>query len=72
MLLYLSKRARPDCLAAVSYLATSVTKCDTDDVGKLVGLVRYIRGTREMGVVLRPGDGCASQTICRRIIWCPH
>ena len=56
MLLYLSKRARPDCLTAVSYLATRGTKCDTDDVGKLVRLVRYIRGTREMGVVLRPGE----------------
>ena len=55
MLLYLSKRARPDCLTAVSYLATRVTKCDTDDVAKLVRLMRYIRGTREMGLVLRPG-----------------
>jgi Reverse transcriptase (RNA-dependent DNA polymerase) len=54
-LLYLAKRVRPECLTAVSYLATRVTKCDADDVEKLVRLVKYIRGTSELGLVLRPG-----------------
>jgi hypothetical protein len=32
-----------------------VTRCDSDDVDKLICLARYIRGTREMGMILRPG-----------------
>jgi hypothetical protein len=55
MILYLAKRARPELLTAVSYLATRVTKCDSDDIDKLIRLVRYIRGTRDMGIVFRPG-----------------
>jgi hypothetical protein len=55
MILYLAKRARPELLTAVSYLATRVTKCDSDDVDKLFRLIRYIRGTRHMGMILRPG-----------------
>jgi hypothetical protein len=54
-ILYLAKRARPELLTAVSYLATRVTKCDGDDVDKLIRLIRYIRGTRELGMILRPG-----------------
>jgi hypothetical protein len=46
---------RPECLTAVSYLATRVTQCDADDVEKLLRLVKYILGTREQGLVLRPG-----------------
>jgi hypothetical protein len=55
MILYLAKRARPELLTAVSYLATRVTKFDGDDVDKLIRLIRYIRGTRELGMLLRPG-----------------
>jgi hypothetical protein len=55
MILYLAKRARLELLTAVSYLATRVIKCDGDDVDKLIRLIRYIRGTREMGMLLRPG-----------------
>jgi hypothetical protein len=55
MILYLAKRARPELLTAVSYLATRVTKCDGDDADKLMRLIRYIRGTRHMGMILRPG-----------------
>jgi hypothetical protein len=40
----------------VSYLATRVTPCTVVDVEKLHRLVRYIRGTTDLGVVLRPGD----------------
>ena len=56
MILYLAKRARPELLTAVSYLATRVTRCDSDDVDKLIRLVRYIRGTRDMGMILKPGS----------------
>jgi hypothetical protein len=54
-MLYLAKRVRPECLTAVAYLATRVTRCDGDDVEKLHRLIRYVRGTKEMGIVLRPG-----------------
>ena len=52
---FLGKRARPDCLAALAYLATRVTRCTTDDVDKLKRLLRYIADTRDRGVVFRPG-----------------
>ena len=55
MILHLAKRTKPECLAAVSFLASRVTKCTLDDVEKLQRLVRYIRGTRDSGVVLMPG-----------------
>ena len=54
-LLYVAKRIRPECLTAVSFLSTRVTKCDEDDVEKLRRLVRYIRKTKDLGLVLRPG-----------------
>ena len=54
-LLYLEKRTKPECLTAVSFLATRVTRCTADDIGKLARLVRYIRRTKDRGVVLRPG-----------------
>ena len=55
MVLYLAKRTKPECLTTVSYLATRVTKCTTDDVDKLQRLIRYIGATRDSGVVLMPG-----------------
>jgi hypothetical protein len=54
-LLYLAKRTRPECLTGVSYLATRVTKATVRDVEKLHRMVRYIRRTLDLGVVLRPG-----------------
>ena len=55
MILHLAKRTKPECLAAVSLLASRVNRCTLDDVEKLQRLVRYIRGTRDSGVVLMPG-----------------
>ena len=54
-LLYLAKRTRPECLTAVAFLATRVTKCDLDDLKKLTRLLLYVNGTKERGIVLRPG-----------------
>lgn len=54
-MLYLAKRARPDCLTAVSFLATRVNRCTTDDLTKLQRLMRYVCGTKERGVVFSPG-----------------
>ena len=57
MVLYLAKRTKPECLTAVSYLTTRVTKCTADDLDKLQRLVRYIAATRNRGLVLMPGAG---------------
>ena len=54
-LLYLGKRARPEILTATTFLATRVAKADTDDVGKLRRVIRYLRGTAGRGIRLRPG-----------------
>ena len=54
-MLYLAKRTRPETLTAVAFLVTRVTKCDKDDLGKLKRLLLYVNGTRERGIVLRPG-----------------
>ena len=54
-LVYLAKRVKPECLVAVAYLTTTVTRCTEDDVDKLHRLVRYIRRSRDTGLVLNPG-----------------
>jgi len=55
-LLYVSKRVRPEMLAAVSFLSTRATEPDIDDLAKLHRVLGYLLGTRERGVVLRIGD----------------
>lgn len=55
-ILYLAKKSRPDLLLTVSYLATRVSKCTKDDLAKLLRLVRYLRETRERGLLFRPGE----------------
>jgi hypothetical protein len=54
-MLYLAKKSRPECLTAVAFLATRVTRCTEHDWDKLTRLVRYVNYTKERGVVLRPG-----------------
>jgi hypothetical protein len=36
-------------------MATKVHSCDGDDVDKAIRLVKYIRGTKDTGIILRPG-----------------
>ena len=55
MMSYLAKRAKPECLTAVAFLATRVTKCTEDDIEKLDRLIRYVRYSKDRGLVLRPG-----------------
>ena len=55
-LLYLVKRGRSECLTAVSFLATRVSQCDTDELKKLIRLIRYVRGTVKRGIVLQVGN----------------
>jgi hypothetical protein len=54
--LYLAKRVKPECLTTVSYLATRVNKADSDDIGKLNRLLRYLRHSRGRGIRLCPGS----------------
>jgi histone deacetylase 1/2 len=50
--LYLAKRVRPDILTVVSFLVKRVNNPTEEDMRKLERLVRYVRGTRELGIVL--------------------
>ena len=51
-LLYLSKRTRPDILVAVSFLTSRVIDPSEQDAGKLRRVLRYLYGTKGLGIVL--------------------
>ncbi|CAM9814485.1 unnamed protein product, partial [Ectocarpus fasciculatus] len=53
-LLFLSKRVRPDILTAVSFLTTRVQKPDEDDLKKLGRVLKYLRKTQELTMVMCP------------------
>ena len=50
--LYATKRARPDTCTAIAFLTTRVREPDKDDWKKLVHLMKYLRGTRKLPLVL--------------------
>jgi hypothetical protein len=50
--LYATKRAMPDTCTAIEFLTTRVREPDKEDWTKLVHLMRYIRGTRTMPLIL--------------------
>lgn len=64
-LLYLAKCTRQECLTAVAYLATRMTKCNGDDIEKLHQLVRYLRGSNRAQT---RGDRSICESVRRRII----
>jgi hypothetical protein len=49
---YATKRARPDTCTAIAFLTTRVSEPDKDEWTKLVHLMRYIRGTHTMPLIL--------------------
>lgn len=53
---YLAKRVRPEILCPVVFLSTRVQRCDEDDWGKMLRVMKYLNGTKDMGIVLEP-DG---------------
>ena len=55
-LLYLAKRTRPECLVAVSFLTTRVTKSTVQDKEKVNRVLRYIADTPGAQVLLQPGN----------------
>ena len=50
--LYATKRARPDTCTSIAFLTTRVRTPDKDDWKKMVHLMKYVRGTREMPLIL--------------------
>ncbi len=50
--LYLAKRARPDLLTTISFLSSRVKDVRLEDIEKLNRMLRYIRGTKTLGLVL--------------------
>jgi hypothetical protein len=55
-MLYLAKRTKPECLTATAFLATRVTKSTLEDKEKLNRLLKYVRHTKDTGIILRPGN----------------
>jgi hypothetical protein len=51
--LFLTKRARPDIATAVAFLTTRVKASDEDDWKKLTRMIRYLRGSIELSLILR-------------------
>jgi hypothetical protein len=51
-LLYLSKRSRPDLLVSTAFLTTRVLCATTEDWGKLERVIKYLRGTPDLGITL--------------------
>ena len=62
--LYLSKRVRVDILLTVSFLTTRVLCPDEDDWNKLSRLLKYLNGSRNIGLCLEPGE---SKSLCAYI-----
>ena len=50
--LYATKRARPDTCTAIAFLTTRVRAPDKDDWMKLSHLMKYLRGTRNLPLIL--------------------
>jgi hypothetical protein len=56
-MLFATKRARPDTSTAISFLTTRVTDPDEDDWKKLAHLMKYLRGTKELPLILSANGG---------------
>jgi len=52
--LYLGKRVRPDLLTAISFLSRRVQSPTEQDLKKLYRLIRYLRGSKQLGIALEP------------------
>ena len=54
--LFVSCRSRPDIKCAVSFLCTRVKDPDEDDWKKLIRLLRYLNGTKNMSLTIEASD----------------
>jgi hypothetical protein len=50
--LYATKRARPDTCTAIAFITTRVREPDIDDWAKLSHLMKYLRGTKSLPLIL--------------------
>jgi hypothetical protein len=50
--LYATKRARPDTCTAIAFLTTRVREPDQDDWTKLAHMIKYLRGTKLLPLIL--------------------
>ena len=50
--MYLAKRVRPECLVACSFLASRVNVATEEDMSKLMRLLKYLNGTKDIGLRL--------------------
>ena len=57
MLLFVSKRARPDIQVAIAFLSTRTTKSDNDDWKKLGRVIGYLKATKDLKLHLSCTDG---------------
>jgi hypothetical protein len=71
-----AKRTRPECLAAVAFLATRVTMSDEVDMEKLMRLLGYMLATPHRGIAFKIGKFMslnafidAASTIHGEIVW---
>ena len=53
--LYTTKRDRPDTCAPVAFLNTRVRELDTDYWKKLANMMKYLRETRNLPLILGAG-----------------
>ena len=54
---YMAQRSRPDLLTAAAFLTTRVMEPTEQDDGKLHRMLRYLNGTKEMGIRLKGEPG---------------
>ena len=62
LLLYVSKRARPDISTTIVYLCTRPTVADTDDWRKLRQLLQYLRTTIDLELIIGADSMMAFKT----------
>jgi hypothetical protein len=55
-LLHLSKRAQPDIISVVGFLCTSVKEATVEDSTKLVSVLVYLKGTRQIVMRMKPNN----------------
>ena len=58
-LLFLGKQSRPDLKTAISFLSTRVREPDTDNYKKIISLMKYLKGTKDIPLTLEADNsGC--------------
>jgi hypothetical protein len=56
-MLYLSQRGRPDIRTAISFLCTRLKDPDRDDYNKMIRVLKYLQGTKDLTLKLNGTNG---------------